>query len=218
MPTPSQLRSGVADLSTLAAADLRGLWRQVSTADQAQEALSDVLPLLVRTYGTAAATLAADWYDDLRDELSITGRFFAITAELDDQGADVLARWGVGPLFDAEPDWATAKTKIEGGLQRRITNAARETVRVSSIEDPKALGWQRVTSGGCAFCQMLASRAVVYSERSADFASHDHCKCHAVPAFSGAPRLVEPYTPSEHVATDADRARVRDYLASHDAG
>lgn len=218
MPTPTDLRNAIAGLHSLAASDLRALWRQVSTAAEAREALQDLLPDLTRTYGAAAATVAADWYDDLRDELNINRRFTAIVADLDDQGADVLARWGIGPLFSADPDWDSAATLIDGGLQRRIADAARETIRGSSLEDPSARGWQRSTSGGCSFCQMLASRGVVYSQSSADFASHDHCKCLAVPAFAGRAKPVQSYTPSERVVTDTDRARVRRYLADHNAG
>lgn len=218
MPTVSDLRNAVDDLHTFAARDLQGLWRQVSTAVEARNALEDVLPRLIRTYGAAAATVAADWYDELRDELNVSRRFSAIVADLDDVGGDILARWGVGPLFAADPDWRRAQVLVDGGLQLRIANAARETVRVSSVEDPSAQGWQRVAEGGCAFCQMLASRGTVYRESSADFASHDHCRCHAVPAFSGRPRIAKPYTPSERNITDADRARVRAYLREHDAG
>lgn len=184
MPTVADLRSGAASLSTLAQSDLWGLWRSVRTAAEAREALSDVLPALVTTYGTASAAFAADWYDELRDEVGAGGRFFAITAAVNEQGADVLARWGVGPLFDGDPDWGAARTLVAGGLQRRIANAARETVTLSSVEDPQTRGWQRVTSGdACEFCSMLASRGTVYSEHTADFASHDHCNCHATPAF-----------------------------------
>lgn len=218
MPTPTELRNAVEDLHTLAADDLRGLWRQVTNAEEAREALEDVLPLLVRTYGLAAGTVAADWYDDLRDELNVSGRFSAIVPAVDDQGADVLARWGIAPLFGEEPDWTRAQVLVEGGLQRRIANGARETVRLSSIEDPQAQGWQRVASGGCSFCQLLAGRGTVYSEASADFASHDNCRCFATASFKGHPKPVQPYTPSSRDVTDADRARVREYLATHDVG
>lgn len=219
MPTVDDLRSGVASLSTLAAADLRDLWRSVSNAAEARAALSDILPALVTTYGAASATLAADWYDELRDEVGAAGRFFAITAAVDEQGADVLARWGIGPLFKDEPDWEAAQTLIDGGLQRRIANAARGTVTVSSLEDPQTRGWQRVTSGtSCSFCRMLAARGAVYSERGVDFASHDHCDCYATPAFRGEPKPVSAYRPSSRTITDADRARTRAYLAEHDAG
>jgi hypothetical protein len=218
MPTTSDLREAVDQLHALAANDLRDLWRQITNVDEARAALEDVLPLLVRSYGAAAATVAADWYDDLRDELNASRRFTAIAAEVAEDGAEELARWGIKPLFQAQPDWDSALTLVDGGLQRRIANGARETVRVSALADPGADGWQRVASAGCSFCQMLAGRGAVYSEARADFASHDHCRCHAVPAFSGRPRPVKPYTPSERVVTDADRERVRRYLATHDVG
>lgn len=216
MANPSDLRDGVSSLAVLANNDLAALWRQVSTAVQAREALQDVLPALVMTYGLAAATIAADWYDEARDEAAVAGRFFAIPADVDESGADVLARWGVDPLFKAEPDWDAAKSLIAGGLQRRIANGARQTVALSSVEDPGADGWQRVGDGKtCAFCSMLIGRGAVYSERTADFASHDHCGCGAAPAFKGQPRPVKPYTPSLRTASKADKARVREYLRTH---
>jgi hypothetical protein len=218
MPTPTDLRSSVDDLHRLAAGDLRSLWRQVQTADQAREALNDVLPLLIRSYGAAAATIAADWYDDVRDELRVPGRFRAIPAEVGNRGADVLARWSVGPLYDADPDWRRALVLVNGGLQRRITDVARDTTTFSSVQDPQAQGWQRAGVGECAFCTMLISRGAVYTSATVDFSSHDHCKCHAAPAFKGRPRPVKPYTPSAQNVTDADRARVRAYLAEHSVG
>lgn len=215
MPAAADLREGVSSLTTLANRDLDALWRQVSTAVQAREALSDVLPALVETYGSAAATLAADWYDDLREEVGAKGRFRAIPAEVGPSGAEALAGWGIGPLFQADPDWTSARTLIQGGLQRRIANAGRATVTVSSVADPQASGWQRTGSGECAFCRMLIDRGAIYSEATADFASHDHCHCAAVPAFKAEPRPVKQYTRSRRNISDADRARVRAYLRTH---
>lgn len=143
----------------------------------------DVLPALVATYGDAAGTLAADYYDDLRDRQNVRRRFSAIVAELpNDGGTDELARWGVSPLFKAEPDWSAAKALVAGGLQRRIANVSRLTVAQSSIQDPAARGWQRVGAGGCDFCAMRLGGAV-YTEASADFESHDHCRCSSEPVF-----------------------------------
>ena len=215
MATPEDLRRGVRDLSTLASADLRQLWSEVGDAVQAREALKDILPALVDTYGAAAATLAADWYDELRDEVRAAGRFTAIPAEIADSGTDALARWGVDPLFRKDGDPQAAFTLVEGGLQRRIANFSRQTVTYSTAQDPSADGWQRTGVGECAFCSMLIGRGAVYSESTADFASHDHCHCQAAPAFTGAPRPVKPYTPSSKNISDADRARVRQYLANH---
>lgn len=212
MATPQALRTAITDLAVLAGNDLDALWRQVQTPEQAREALEDVLPDLVATYSLASATLSADWYDEARDLVDAKGRFTAIPADLGDQGAAVLARWGIGPLFQGEPDWRRAQVQVQGGLQLRIANASRYTVAGSSIADPTADGWMRQGSGSCAFCAMLIGRGAVYSEAGADFAAHDHCNCSAVPAFKGEPRPVKPYTPSKRKASDADRARVREYL------
>lgn len=218
MPTVNQLRDDLAGLHTLAGRDLRRLWRQVGDAVQARDTLTDLLPLLIRSYGAAAATIAADWYDDLRDDLGVPGRFTAVPAVADDLGVEVSARWAVAPLFQAEPDWRRTLVLADGVLQRRVANAARDTISGSAVADPRARGWQRAGVGSCAFCAMLIGRGAVYSEATVDFASHDHCNCYAVPAFGGRPVPVKPYTPSERVATDADRARVRAYLADHHAG
>lgn len=184
MPTALELSSGVAALATLAERDLAAVWRVVETADEAQAALTEVLPVVAERYGTAAAALAADWYDDTRQALEVRGRFTAIPVELGDLGTDALAGWGVGPLYAADPDWASAQTLVAGGLQRRIANAARQTITVSSVKDPHARGWKRVGVGSsCGFCRMLLSRGGVYTEASADFTSHDHCNCGAAPAF-----------------------------------
>ncbi|MCW2752493.1 MAG: hypothetical protein JWR83_3603 [Aeromicrobium sp.] len=218
MPSTAELRSAIRSLTVLAASDLSVVWNRVQTPDQARDMLETVLPDVALTYRMAAATVAADWYDERRDAKRISGRFRALVPHLDDAGAEVLARWGVGSRYSDDPDWSAAKTLIEGGLQRRIADAARDTIRSSSIEDPQAHGWERETSGGCEFCEMLASRGVVYSQASADFASHDHCQCIAVPAFDGEARPVQPYTPSDRDISDDDRARVRAYLAQHHAG
>jgi hypothetical protein len=215
VPTPADLRSGLTGLATLANSDLAALWGTLQTAVQAREALLEVLPALIDKYGSGAATYAADWYDELRDELNVSGRFTSAPAEIVDVGAEALAGWAVGPLFKPEPDWATALTLVQGGTQRRIVNAARETITGSSVLDPHADGWQRVGSGECEFCALLIGRGSVYSERTADFASHDHCHCAAVPAFKGRARAVKPYMPTNRNISDADRARVRSYIRTH---
>lgn len=70
-----------------------------------------------------------------------------------------------------------------GAVTRLILDAGRDTIRKTTTSDPRTAGWQRVTSGGCPFCEMLAGRGAVYTEASADFASHDHCACSAEPVY-----------------------------------
>jgi hypothetical protein len=213
MATTTELRRAVARLSSIAASDLDVVWRRAADPRQTRRMLEGVLPPLIDHYATASAALAADWYDERREEASPRRRFRARAANLRDGGGGlVLARYAVGPMFGAEPDLARAQTLVAGGVQLRIANSSRDTITESAIADPDAQGWQRESSGGCPFCDMLASRGEVYSEESADFAAHDNCECVAVPAFVGEPKPVKEYTPTNRNITDADRARVREYI------
>lgn len=185
MPTATEHRQSVQQVSDLAIRDLAAVWADFDSATVARDRLLAVLPRLILVYATAAAVVAADFYDDLRDEAGVRGRFRAIPAELPDPGrAESLARWGVGPLFADEPDFAASLSRVSGGLQRVIANADRHTVAGSAVADPGARGWQRVGVGtSCDFCQMLLSRGAVYTEATAQFEAHDHCNCGAEPVF-----------------------------------
>lgn len=182
-----QYRQALRDVNTLAQGALLTQWRQFNLNDAAQvtAGLLDTLPGLVDGYFVVSSTVAADWYDLVRAQAGARRRFTAIPAEPPDPSrAEVLARWAVGPLFSADPKPDLALSKLAGGLQRVVATGARETVRVSSVQDPAAKGWQRVTSGNsCDFCTMLAGRGAVYSEASVAFDTHDACHCDAVPAF-----------------------------------
>lgn len=199
-------------MTTLAVSELNTAWREFDTVETAREGLLDVLPALLGAYGPAAATLGADWYDDMRIAENVPGRFVATPSEVGDQAAESLARWGIGPLFQPEPDWQRAQAQVEGGLQMRIANTDRASVTDSVIADPQAEGWQRFGEGACAFCAMLISRGAVYSKATAAFGAHEGCGCVAAPAFGGRPVPVKPYTPTSRNITDADRARVRAWI------
>lgn len=228
MTSPAVLRRALADLNVLAARDLGRLFRSLREGDNAAEALHDLLPTLIATYGQAAAAIAADWYDDLRDSLGVGGRFVAIPADADDVGAHALIGWAL----DTATDDGSLVALLEGGMQRRVVNFGRYTITESAYEDPNADGWMRLGSGkNCEFCDMLISRGAVYSERTVRFASHDHCNCVAAPAFKGAPlpvllddegkRLTKSTRRDRTTEAQRDKSnkRVRDWINSHpDAG
>jgi hypothetical protein len=179
VPTSTRLRRDVALLVREASGDLASLWRGVETAAQVEAALRDVLPGLIDAYGSGAATVAADWYDDLRAEREVRGRFPAIPADVPESGAQALVGWA---LAEAQ-DMPGFQTLILGGTQRRIANFARLTVMGSSVADPQAQGWVRVGVGACksGWCDQYLDgevRSVAY-----DFPAHDNCNCHAEPAF-----------------------------------
>jgi hypothetical protein len=174
-------RRDLKELVRLAQRDLQVLFDRYTDPESARDALLAVMPALIAAYGSAAATLAADWYDDLRDAEGLRGpRFTAIPAELPgEERADILVRWGVGALFAADPDFRSAFSNTAGGLTRIIADADRYTITQSSTEDRRSPGWERVVSGGsCDFCQDLAGE-----HTGPDFGSHDHCLCVAAPRF-----------------------------------
>ena len=77
-----------------------------------------------------------------------------------------------------------AETEVARAGSRHAVNGGRETIRQASIEDRRARGWARITSGKpCKFCSLLAGRGAVYSEATVDFQAHDGCHCHAEPAY-----------------------------------
>lgn len=175
----SERRQAVADLNRLAANDIERLLGDLTNVSDVQTALNDILPALIHTYGSAASTLAANWYDDLREELAVARRFTAIPADVKDVGADALVGWASSTATDD----ASFQTLLLGGLQRRIAQFDRLTIMGSSVADPSAQGWKRVGVGECDFCQLLLGRGAVYSEVTADFQAHDRCGCTAVPEF-----------------------------------
>lgn len=225
MTSASEARQGLLDLAELARRDLAAVWSQVAAlpAEQVREALRDVLPALADEYGTAAAALAADWYDDARDAVGAAGSFSAEPAPIPPQDRfDALARWGTSPLFGETPNLSAALTLVAGGLQRTIADAHRLTIVESTQLDPEATGWRRVGVGGnCGFCQMLIGRDGVYTESSVTFRSHDHCNCVASPTWDS--RVVkisrEPVRQSQKNRSDAtkrrDNQRAYAYIAEH---
>lgn len=180
MTAPTRLREGSALLLNQADRDLSALWREVANAAQARIALMDILPSLIETYGSAAATIAADWYDDARAKAGVARAFSAIPIDPSDRGAQALAGWAT----TTATDMTTLQALLLGGIQRRIADHMRYTVAGSSVADPSASGWQRAGDGHtCEFCSMLIGRGAVYTEATADFESHDHCGCQAEPAW-----------------------------------
>jgi hypothetical protein len=152
-------------------------------------ALRSAYPAVIDRYSLAAGTLAADWYDDLRADAKVRGYFTALPVEPQLERADGAARRLAGSLFTDDP------SALGPGLQAvtdlLVKASARETITSSSIADPRASGWQRISRGAsCSFCRMLASRGAVYKQGTATFAAHHDCNCGAVPSWdAGAPEV-----------------------------
>lgn len=212
-----RFRREVRDLGIEANKDVAILWRSMEDARGAKVALFDMLPEIVAAYHGAAAASAADFYDDVRETSGARGRFTPILIDPPDFGTDSLVKWALDNAATNE----TFQSLIAGGVTRRISNGARDVVRLSSLDDPSAQGWMRVGGGGCDFCAMLITRGAVYSEASVDFASHDHCNCGAAPAFNAEQvkavksEFVTSARRRSEATKETDRARVDEWIDNH---
>ena len=173
------LRAETAQLVRLAEGDLSRLWRLVANGAAADEALHDLLPAIVREYGSAGGALAAEWYDQQREKVGAAGRYFADPIPADDRGAHAL----VGAALKQATTDGALQVLILGGVQRRIADHLRLTVASNSVADRASQGWVRVGEGACksGWCDQYLDgevRTVAY-----DFPAHDNCNCSAVPAF-----------------------------------
>lgn len=179
-----RFRTANADLSKLAQGALEGFFRSLdlSKPEAARDALLEFLPILTEQFGAMAATLAAEWYEELRAATGATGAFRVTTAT----GVPAAAvashvRYLAGHLWTPTPEAtlgglmvAADKYVKQPGRETIARNAERERVR-----------WARVPTGGntCAWCLTLASRDAVYlTEMSASKAEdgrdyHGDCDC-----------------------------------------
>ena len=205
-----RLSDALRAVNDLAVADLAPVWA-LPVAELAG-ALLDVVPAAVERWGEAADSVAADWYDELRDLDDVAGRFSAIV-EPGDLGAQALAGWAAEPLGRPVPDVATARLRAEGGMQQRLANAASLTVTRSAVADPAARGYMRRTDpGACRFCRMVASRGAVYTRETARFSCHPGCYCEALPAWGGRALPVAPYRKSDRPNNAEELARVKQWI------
>lgn len=178
----------------LARNDLSTFWAALNTGGSpilVRNALLDFFPELVQAYGDAAALLAADYYDELRDVPAGSSSFRAILARpANDAQAQASTRWALGPLFESEPNPQQVLANLAGVTQRLVLQAGRDTIATSSTRDPVRTGWARVPTGTktCRFCVMLASRGSVYGSAASAGADanrfHGDCDCVQVPIRS----------------------------------
>lgn len=198
-----------AQVVLLAHSELQAFWKALDATDPvaAKASLIDYLIALIESYGPISATIAADYYDEIREVANVAGRFLAQPADVP-SAAQIreVAKWASQPLFkwrkpitnaagkviryeDREPDLDAALERFMGASQRLVQAAGRATLVESVKRDPAKPKFARVPHGDtCDWCIMLASRGAVYrSERSAggleDF--HDWCDCQVFVAYPG---------------------------------
>ena len=141
------------------------------------------------TYGDSAATLAAEWFEDVYAAPAALARPTALSAV--DAGALYAAR-------NLESS-GLAVGVLESSVDRWVAGQTRTTIRASAAKNK--MRYARVPSGRktCAFCLMLASRGAVYASEAAAGKGdkyHGDCNCYPVASRSD-DDLPEGYAPDE---------------------
>ncbi|MCX4849845.1 hypothetical protein [Streptomyces sp. NBC_00893] len=184
--------------------DMRGL-RRLIIPSRLQASVPDwilAVRALVDQYGSASASLAADYYEAERVAAAVTGRFTVpLLDPPPDEQVDNSLRWATKDIWERDPeDPATtdaqreplevrldqAEKKAEAVTQKLVADQGRGTVQEAVRRDRQATAWARAASlGACAFCKLLATRGALYKQDTADFRAHDGCHCGVVPVFKG---------------------------------
>lgn len=225
--TAAQFQAANQRLAERAVREVGSVWRRLDLRrpEAVRDALIETVPIVTRTYGDAAATLAADWYEDLR-VATVSGRYSASLAPVvPDEAVIARVRFGAAHLFTDTPTGILPF--LDGAVTKYVLQPGRDTITLNTVEDPAAVGWHRETrpsssyASGCKFCRMLAGRGGVYRKGAADFASHDDCHCVAVPSWDAdAPEVpARLYEISKRTAAmspeqlDVHRSRAREFMA-----
>ena len=197
----------------LARRELAKLWPRVNwSSPAAPQAVSTIYEAIVTRYGEIAATVGAEFYDEVRAEQQPRTQYRATVADPVDEervngivesafrGYTVAADQADGSHVTTSelPVEDRVQQRLEQSLSRLVLQPGRGTIAENVRKDPAQPVWVRVPTGEttCEFCIMLASREFgthfsgYRSERVALFDDngdkyHKNCDCVAVPIFDG---------------------------------
>jgi hypothetical protein len=222
MPSPLESRAALQLLTSEAVNVSVDLLSRLQGSPEAKRfALLEATPELIGYYSEGSAALAADFYEEERELAGVRGRFtpdLVITDRTVKQRRAIA--WAAQPLIDDVDDALSLVGGRMGELiQLEVARPFRDTITTNRRQDPRAVGWRRITAGGCGFCRMLAGRGAVYKESTARFAAHRNCHCVAQPVFDtgevGEEASAMQYMASKRSHTPAQRASLRDFLSTY---
>lgn len=228
-----RFRSANAGIVRLADRDLRRIWSTLDLTNprESRDVLVAAIPELTDVYGEQSAYVAAEWYDAVREQARVSGRYVApMATTVPREFVEKRVRYGAGHLFTETP--GLMLPFLNTAISEYVLQPGRDTIQRSSVTDPKATGWHRETrpsaayTKGCGFCNMLAGRGGVYKRSTAHFSAHGNCHCVAVPSWdANAPEVpVEVYEASKSTVKmsesqrEAHNKRIRDYVEAHYPG
>lgn len=205
-----QLVTGAAVNAVVAA-----LGRLSGPPEQRRASLLDIAPAVIAHYSDGSSALAADFYDDER-EIAAPPKLYIAEPVILDRAVKIrrAIAWASDPLFAGDPEKSAGR--LAEVVQLETARPYRDTILTNRNRDPSAVGWRRITNGGCKLCRMLADRGAVFTDKTARFAAHANCKCSAQPVFStddyGDEANVMQYMASRRKRTPEQQEVLREYL------
>lgn len=198
MPTRAEvelLRRAQGELTKRVRSELASLAGSLSGNPQViRDTLLQIVPALVAEYGDVAATISAEWFEE------VYGAKASLAKPISRDYVAKGVKYTAGHLFQGEPLATFAALDVK--LDKWIKQTGRDTVRASAARHGYA--WARVPTGPktCSFCLVMASRGAVYdsqqaaSQRADGDRYHGDCDCQAI-AVRDASDLPEGYDPDE---------------------
>lgn len=160
-----EVQLAVGGLHSLVEGVLDSFWGTLDLANPsaARDALLEFVPMLVEEYGLKAASIAADWYDELRMDERLPDIFVSDLGDvIPREYIQQRVRYGADHLFSEDQTQMLAFLK--DAATGYVTQAFADTIALNAARDPKSRGWVRKPEpGACKFCLMLASRANDFS-------------------------------------------------------
>lgn len=168
-----------------------------ATTEQARMAAIDILSRVQGVYDDAAASLAAEWYD----ETVVAGHGklkSAITGTVSDRKGLIAAVHYQAGKYDGDDVEGFARSCGEYAANSAMRSVNRTVLRNAERDSGSGVRYARICVGGaCAFCLMLGSRGAVYWSRESAGENgrfHRRCRCKIV-AGQGSGPIVEGYDP-----------------------
>ncbi len=179
--------------------EMASVWRANVDPEDPVDAIPGaavVLTDLVHASRKSSSDNGISFYREMRSAAGVAGRFSpgrapdipnALLLETLTRSARSVALAALGRGYTRPEASRKALLALEGRASRYVANGSRDSIGLAVSSDPRARGYERVTSDDpCPFCALMASRGPVYkSEQAADFEAHDFCQCHTAPAFEG---------------------------------
>lgn len=162
------------------------------SGDELLNVLSSAYYSLVNEYGSYAAAVAVEFYEQQR----ATSNLKPYEAEQFSPDNHGLLYYDAQQALQLGMEIDSVLTELAGKSQQRVMEYADETLIQNASRDPAKPKWALVPStGACAWCRMMASNGFMYSSKvSANRARHPHCLCTPVIDF-GTDAGVDGYDP-----------------------